>query len=30
VAVEPGIVGTELQSHVIDQGALNWLGLQNR
>ncbi|MFB7908554.1 MULTISPECIES: SDR family oxidoreductase [unclassified Kitasatospora] len=24
-AVEPGIVGTELQSHVTDQGALDWL-----
>ena len=24
-AVEPGIVGTELQSHVTDQGALEWL-----
>jgi NADP-dependent 3-hydroxy acid dehydrogenase YdfG len=24
-AIEPGIVGTELQSHVTDQGALDWL-----
>ncbi|MGW5095480.1 SDR family oxidoreductase [Streptomyces nodosus] len=24
-AIEPGIVGTELQSHVTDQGALEWL-----
>ncbi|MEI8408695.1 MULTISPECIES: SDR family oxidoreductase [unclassified Kribbella] len=24
-AVEPGIVGTELQSHVTDEGALQWL-----
>ncbi|MFG2949835.1 SDR family oxidoreductase [Streptomyces adustus] len=24
-AVEPGIVGTELQDHVTDQGALDWL-----
>ncbi|MFF2081528.1 SDR family oxidoreductase [Kitasatospora sp. NPDC058162] len=24
-ALEPGIVGTELQSHVTDQGALEWL-----
>ncbi|MEV4703206.1 SDR family oxidoreductase [Actinoplanes sp. NPDC049316] len=24
-AVEPGIVGTELQGHVTDQGALDWL-----
>jgi NADP-dependent 3-hydroxy acid dehydrogenase YdfG len=24
-ALEPGIVGTELQSHVTDQGALDWL-----
>jgi NADP-dependent 3-hydroxy acid dehydrogenase YdfG len=24
-AIEPGIVGTELQSHVTDAGALNWL-----
>ncbi|MCL2733200.1 MAG: SDR family oxidoreductase, partial [Actinomycetia bacterium] len=24
-AIEPGIVGTELQDHVTDQGALDWL-----
>lgn len=24
-AIEPGVVGTELQSHVTDQGALDWL-----
>jgi NADP-dependent 3-hydroxy acid dehydrogenase YdfG len=24
-AIEPGLVGTELQSHVTDQGALDWL-----
>ncbi|MFE3128867.1 SDR family oxidoreductase [Streptomyces hydrogenans] len=24
-AIEPGIVGTELQSHVTDQGAIDWL-----
>ncbi|MFF3941012.1 SDR family oxidoreductase [Streptomyces phaeofaciens] len=24
-AIEPGIVGTELQNHVTDQGALDWL-----
>ncbi len=24
-AIEPGIVGTELQSHVTDRGALDWL-----
>jgi NADP-dependent 3-hydroxy acid dehydrogenase YdfG len=23
--IEPGIVATELQSHVTDQGALDWL-----
>ena len=24
-AIEPGITGTELQSHVTDEGALQWL-----
>ncbi|MER6126789.1 hypothetical protein ABT173_30110 [Streptomyces sp. NPDC001795] len=24
-AIEPGVVGTELQSHVTDEGALAWL-----
>lgn len=29
-AIEPGIVGTELQNHVTDAGALEWLGVRNR